>query len=87
MGIILIHINFYMKKNCPLCDEALEILNILKADYPFTLTERNIYTNDEWLERYLLIIPVIEIGDQQLHAGEINFDSIRQFLKYSSDQL
>ncbi|WP_164668153.1 glutaredoxin family protein [Virgibacillus doumboii] len=75
------HIVFYTKENCQLCDNARELLNLLKDDYPYEMEERDIYTNDEWLEKYQLMIPVVELGDVTLDCEEINYDSLEKALK------
>lgn len=72
---------FYTKENCELCDNVRELLYLLKSDHPFQLDERDIYTNDEWLEKYQLMIPVVECGDVSLDCEEINYDSLENALK------
>ncbi|HEX6594940.1 MAG TPA: glutaredoxin family protein [Bacillota bacterium] len=71
----------YMRKPCPLCDDAKTWLTILQQEYSFVIEERNIETNDEWLEKYQLMIPVIEIGGVTLHAEQLNLASLENALK------
>lgn len=77
----MLQIDFYTKEHCPLCDDAIELLELFKEEYPFMLNEHDIYTNDQWLEKYQLIIPVIDIGGKQLNAGQITYESINTLLQ------
>lgn len=75
---------FYTKDNCSLCDDARALLDLLKNDYPFQLEQRDIYTNDEWLEEYQLLIPVVKINDVTLDCEEISYESLEESLKESN---
>lgn len=77
----MLHINFYTKENCSICVDAEALLSVFRTDYPYELEIRDIYTNDEWLEKYHLLIPIIEVNGRQLNCEEINFDSIQSLLK------
>ena len=78
MSVPIIH--FYTKKNCPLCEEAKDLLKLLQREMTFTLLEVDIYSNDALLERYGLMIPVIEINHQVIQYGHIDIDEIRRYL-------
>lgn len=71
---------FYTKEVCPLCEEANALLDMFKHDYAFEIEERDIYTNDEWLEHYQLRIPVIEINGKQIDCEEMEFEALKAFL-------
>jgi len=71
----------YTKEICSLCDDAKALLLMFQRDYPFELEERDIYTKDEWLEKYQLLIPYVQINDSTLDCEEINIDSLEQILK------
>ena len=75
MDVPIIH--FYTKKNCPLCEEAKDLLKLLQREMTFTLLEVDIYSNDELLEQYGLMIPVIELNGQVLQYGHKDIDEIR----------
>jgi hypothetical protein len=51
----------YSRDGCCLCDDARAILERVRAVYPFTLTERDIETDDALLRAYLERIPVVTI--------------------------
>ncbi|GGK03479.1 hypothetical protein GCM10007063_27110 [Lentibacillus kapialis] len=79
------HIIFYTKENCPLCDEALAMLELLQHEYSFGIEQRDIYTNDEWLERYQLLIPVIHIGTVTLDCEQISYEALEHALRKAGD--
>lgn len=74
-------IRFYTKENCPLCDDALVMLDLLRHEYPFDLETRDIYSNDKWLEKYQLEIPVVQIDDRTtLNCEEISYEALEKAL-------
>ncbi|SHF85615.1 glutaredoxin family protein [Ornithinibacillus halophilus] len=72
---------YYTKDNCSLCDDAKALLLMLQHDYPFELEERDIYTKDEWLEEYQLLIPYVQINQTTLNCEELNIGSLEKALK------
>lgn len=72
---------FYTKEQCSLCDDALAFLYMFKKDYSFDIQCRDIYSNDEWLEKYQLLIPVIEVNGEQLNCEQMRYEDIEHFLK------
>lgn len=67
----------YSKENCCLCDEAKDILRELQVEWE----EVDIYKNEQWLERYQLMIPVIEIDGEIVAYGRIHKDVIKKRLQ------
>lgn len=74
-------VTFYTKEKCFLCDEALGLLDIVQDIEPFQLEIKNIYEDDDLLEEYQLIIPVIKIEKTELFGKSINLNEILQKLK------
>lgn len=74
-------INLFTKRNCPLCDEAHEILQELKHEIPLDIEEIDIYSDDKLLETYQLKIPVIVSEGKELDYGKISIETLRQKLK------
>jgi len=72
---------FYTKDNCSLCDDALSILSLFQQDYFFEIQFRDIYSNDDWLENYQLLIPVIDINGEQLNCEQMSYENIENLLK------
>ncbi len=55
----MIRLTLYSKPNCPLCDEALDMLEDLKRDFALSVTEVNIQKDAAVYEMYKYMIPVI----------------------------
>ena len=51
----------YGRPGCHLCDEALVVIERVRARMPFALEQRDIESDDELFKRYLERIPVVEI--------------------------
>lgn len=77
----MLKVIFYTKEVCSLCDDAKALLLMLQREYPFELEERDIYTNEAWLEKYQLLIPFVKINDVTLDCEQVNIDSLEQALK------
>ncbi len=78
MGVPIVH--FYTKKDCPLCEDAKDLLKLLQRETTFTLLEVDIYANDRLLEQYGLMIPVVEVEGEIIQYGKIDIDGIRHVL-------
>ncbi|GLO67104.1 glutaredoxin family protein [Oceanobacillus kimchii] len=73
------YIFFYTKENCPLCVEAEELLIMLnKKDIP--IIKKNIYSSDDLLEKYQLMIPVIQYNQIELFGEQLNIEDIDRLL-------
>ncbi|MGM7682953.1 glutaredoxin family protein [Cytobacillus sp. Hm23] len=71
----------YTKENCPLCDKAQKILVELQGEIPFQLELIDIYKDDLLLEKYQLMIPVVEIADEEIAYGVIHKNVIKKRLQ------
>lgn len=74
-------INFYSKNHCPLCDKGLEIVKKIQNDIPFTLEVLDIYEDDVLLEKYQIVIPVVEIEGVEVDYGILSEEKIRAYIK------
>lgn len=72
---------FYTKEICSLCDDAYALLKMFQREYPFELEIRDIYTNDEWLEEYQLLIPFVQINNTTLNCEELTIGSLEEALQ------
>lgn len=62
-----IQLQFYTKPDCPLCDEAKEVLENIKTKAPFIVIEEiDITRNMGLFTKYKLMIPVLELDGQRL---------------------
>lgn len=72
---------FYTKNDCSLCEKGLKILVLMQNEVAFEIEIRDIYTNDEWLEKYQIRIPVIETSKGDLlDEGIISYDTLKRHL-------
>jgi len=79
--ILMTKVIFYTKEVCSLCEEAYALLNMFKQDFAFEIEERDIYTNDKWLEKYQLRIPVVDVNEKQIDCEEMSYDALYNILK------
>ncbi|MEH6940933.1 glutaredoxin family protein [Bacillus sp. JJ722] len=70
----------YSKTNCHLCEIAKEELEIVKQREGITYQEIDIYKDDRLLEKYGLMIPVVEYEGKVIQYGQVNCKVIQKFL-------
>ncbi|WP_377887760.1 glutaredoxin family protein [Alkalihalobacillus sp. R86527] len=70
----------YTKETCPLCDEAYSILEDLQTEVDFTIESVDIYQNDALLEKFMVMIPVVEVDGEIVDYGRISRKNIRKRL-------
>ena len=70
----------YGKKECCLCDEAMEILQKVNMSLPFELEKRDISGDRELLERFGLKIPVIFVDGVEAFKYRVNENRLRALL-------
>ncbi|MCM3735479.1 glutaredoxin family protein [Bacillus cytotoxicus] len=66
----------YTKEKCGLCQKAKKLLQELQDEYVFDLKEIHIYEDEKLLEKYYLMIPVVEIEGAEVEYGIIHKDVI-----------
>ncbi|MFD1926935.1 glutaredoxin family protein [Sporosarcina siberiensis] len=76
------HIVFYTKLGCSLCDDAERMMELVREDYPLSWTSVNILEDDVAHEKYMFMIPVIEMNNEVLLSGNIGYvDIVELFVK------
>lgn len=70
------HVIFYTKSGCALCDDAEQMLRLVREDYPLTWTTVDIQADDEIHEKFMLMVPVIEKDGNVLLYGNIGYVDI-----------
>ena len=65
----------YGRPGCHLCEDALAIVEAVRARVPFELEQRDIESDEGWFKRYLERIPVVEIEGRE--AFELFVDAGR----------
>ncbi|MFD1739396.1 glutaredoxin family protein [Bacillus salitolerans] len=78
-------VTFFTKENCPLCDKAKVIVEELSKELNFQIQEFDIYKDDELLEKYQVMIPVIAINAQELGYGIIDKFDLKEKLLQKLD--
>lgn len=72
----MMKVQFYSRSNCPLCEEARLMLELVKEGINLHIEEINIEKDDEIHEKYLLRIPVIESNGQIIQEGRIDYPTL-----------
>jgi glutaredoxin len=70
----------YTRPGCHLCDDALAILERVRADLPFALEARDIERDDALLARYLERIPVVEVDGEEVFEFFVEEHELRRRL-------
>ncbi|MBD3108549.1 glutaredoxin family protein [Bacillus sp. AGMB 02131] len=73
-------LTLYSKQNCHLCEVAKEELEKVKKQIGCSYEEIDIYENDELLELYGLMIPVVQYNGEIIQYGQITHHAITSFL-------
>ncbi|MFD1778637.1 glutaredoxin family protein [Fredinandcohnia salidurans] len=73
-------VTMYSKENCSLCTKAKQVIEELSEEFPLDLNEVDIYKDDELLEKYQIMIPVIEIDGNEVEYGIIHKEAIQEYL-------
>jgi glutaredoxin len=60
-------ITVYGRPGCHLCDDALAVLERIRADAPFALETVNIEDDDALLAAYLERIPVVSLDGEEVY--------------------
>src|SRR5512141_2949977 len=64
----MLTVTLYMRKDCHLCEQAKADLDSLQSQYPHRLVEIDIERDPALEKKYLVEIPVIEVGPYVLKA-------------------
>lgn len=75
-------IKFYTRQNCPLCEEAKLMIELVREDYPLEYEEVDIEQDEVLHEKYMLMIPVIEKDGEILMYGNIGYAELLEALNY-----
>ncbi|SDO03842.1 Glutaredoxin-like domain [Psychrobacillus sp. OK028] len=73
-------IKFYTRPGCHLCDDARLMLKLVREDVEFEINEINIEKDDALHEKYMLMIPVIELEDKIIQYGQVDYATILEAL-------
>jgi glutaredoxin len=71
----------YSKPGCHLCEDALRLLQGLRAEFDLAIEEIDITTDRALFKNYFEKIPVLVIDDQVTLAAPIRMENVRAALK------
>ncbi|ANU25915.1 glutaredoxin family protein [Planococcus versutus] len=71
----------YTRSNCPLCDEAKLMIQLVNEEIPLLYTEIDIESDDTLNEKYMLMIPVLEKDNNLLLYGNIGYVDLMEALE------
>ena len=78
-----IKLHFYTKPDCPLCDEAKNVLHEIKNKMQFlSIEEIDITKNMGLFTKYKLLIPVLEMNSKQLFVGKVDKNKLIRQLNW-----
>ena len=77
----------YGRPGCGLCDDARELLERVREDFPFVLIERNIERDERLLRRFLERIPVVALDGEELFELTLDEHLLRARLAGGLDDL
>ncbi|WP_235599976.1 glutaredoxin family protein [Alkalihalobacillus trypoxylicola] len=83
----MITVQVMSRNNCPLCTEAIAQLRNLQRDYNFELEVIDIYQDDQLLEKYQLMIPVVLVEDVEIGYGHIEDQQVISAIDTHSNKL
>jgi glutaredoxin len=65
-------ITLYTRNGCHLCETAKEVIDDLRKDIDFDYKECDIDLNDDWTEKYGLMIPVVMVDAKEIQYGHVD---------------
>ncbi|MFF2590397.1 glutaredoxin family protein [Peribacillus butanolivorans] len=71
----------YSREKCPLCEKAKQILEEIKFESGIVYTEIDIYSDDTLLEKFGLMIPVIEWKGNIIQFGNVDKSALNRLVK------
>ena len=71
----------YTRSNCPLCDEAKLMIELVNEDFFLPYREVDIESDDALHEKYMLMIPVLEKDNEVLLYGNIGYVELLEALE------
>ncbi|MBS2970555.1 glutaredoxin family protein [Metabacillus sp. KIGAM252] len=70
----MINLTVYSRENCHLCKEAIQLVEELSREMDLTFKIVDIHCDDALVEKYGLMIPVIEYAGKELAYGRVKKD-------------
>lgn len=77
----MMDIVLYTRGECPLCEEAKEVLDEVRRKRPFEYREIEITTSPDLAKRYKNLIPVLAIDGEVAFVGRVDAKALRARLE------
>jgi hypothetical protein len=77
----VIHVRLLERPECGLCDEAMAALRRLSRRTPLDIERVNIAGDPVLLDRYIVRVPVIVVGEAELDVAGIDDAAIGRWLE------
>jgi hypothetical protein len=74
-------ITLYTKPGCGLCDEARDVIELVREEFPFDVDLRDILQDLADFQRYKHDIPVILLDGREIARHHLAADQLRQALR------
>ena len=77
---IAVIVKFYSRPNCELCIEGLHSLKIVQEELGFEIEQYNIEDDDALHEKYMFMIPVVEVNNKVIQYGQLDYVTLLKAL-------
>lgn len=75
-----LHVRFYEKSDCGLCSEAFRALTRVRMEMPLDIERIDIERDPALLDHYVIRIPVIAVGSDELDVAGLEEPALRRWL-------
>jgi len=76
-----VHLRFFEKAGCGLCDNAYRALTRVRMDLPLEIERVDIENDPTLFDRYAIRIPVLRLGEDELDAAGLDDAALRLWLR------
>jgi glutaredoxin len=78
-------VTLYTRRDCGLCDEALELLRPLSRTLAFSIVERDVDSDPALADRFNDVIPVVAVGESIVAHAPVDTEELRVALAKALD--
>ena len=75
-----LRVRFYEKADCGLCGEAYRALTRVRMEMPLDIERIDIERDSALVDRYVIRIPVIAVGPDELDVAGLEEPALRRWL-------
>lgn len=76
----------YTKACCPLCDEALEVMQRVQRQHPFEIQTIDIEGDPRLMQAYRNLIPVVTLDGVELFYGRVSAHRLREIVRANASK-